>query len=326
MVCKKYLKFLVREPYLPGLRVGALLCGFYDMTFQQPVHFRNIVPDRSYFTHTLRYYLYIPGPHREMAVDVPDSFIARNKTPPRYPPPRPPQVRQRSPRDEEPLLSSSGGSSTSFGSKQSTLLRSAAIHLSGPVSDTSGSYKTQDTNTLELMSEPQSSEGSRTSFGSKKSSKGSSETAKCGDLFSDRSASAASNSTHTLNDHIIQLLISNGDESLLECKEGVSYSAKTDSVLIREAIYASYNLPSGFDTTPVLLGREVAVDVPDTFVQIVKTTPKYPCTVNRKSVAFHQVTGTFMLFLRRCCLGLTNEVKFISQSNLIWYLPCLKKI
>lgn len=32
------------------------------------------------------------GPHREMAVDVPDSFIARNKTPPRYPPPRPPQA------------------------------------------------------------------------------------------------------------------------------------------------------------------------------------------------------------------------------------------
>uniref|UniRef100_A0A1B6C910 MAGUK p55 subfamily member 5 n=1 Tax=Clastoptera arizonana TaxID=38151 RepID=A0A1B6C910_9HEMI len=29
------------------------------------------------------------GPHREMAVDVPESFIARNKTPPRYPPPRP---------------------------------------------------------------------------------------------------------------------------------------------------------------------------------------------------------------------------------------------
>ncbi|XP_045478813.1 protein PALS1 isoform X2 [Harmonia axyridis] len=29
------------------------------------------------------------GPHREMAVDVPDSFVARNKTPPRYPPPKP---------------------------------------------------------------------------------------------------------------------------------------------------------------------------------------------------------------------------------------------
>lgn len=29
-------------------------------------------------------------PHREMAVDVPDTFVARNKTPPRYPPPKPP--------------------------------------------------------------------------------------------------------------------------------------------------------------------------------------------------------------------------------------------
>jgi len=27
------------------------------------------------------------GPHRELPVDVPDSFIAHNKTPPRYPPP-----------------------------------------------------------------------------------------------------------------------------------------------------------------------------------------------------------------------------------------------
>lgn len=28
------------------------------------------------------------GQHREMAVDVPDSFVAQNKTQPRYPPPR----------------------------------------------------------------------------------------------------------------------------------------------------------------------------------------------------------------------------------------------
>ncbi|GLH13027.1 Protein of unknown function, partial [Gryllus bimaculatus] len=33
-------------------------------------------------------------PHREMAVDVPDSFVARSKTPPRYPPPRPLQQQQ----------------------------------------------------------------------------------------------------------------------------------------------------------------------------------------------------------------------------------------
>lgn len=28
------------------------------------------------------------GPHREMAVDVPESFVGRTKTPPRYPPPK----------------------------------------------------------------------------------------------------------------------------------------------------------------------------------------------------------------------------------------------
>ncbi|XP_052748684.1 protein PALS1 isoform X2 [Galleria mellonella] len=228
------------------------------------------------------------GPHREMAVDVPDSFIARNKTPPRYPPPRPPQVRLRATRDDEPLLLSSGGSGTSFGSKQSTVLQST-LDISGPSSDGSGSFK--NNSNIELLSLPQSSEGSGTSFGSKKS-KGSSETAKCGDLISERSESVASNTTHNLSDHKIQLLISNGEDSLLDCREGVTYSARTDSVLIREAVYASYKLPPGFDTTPVLLGREVAVDVPDTFVQIVKTTPKYPGIVDRKSVAFQQVNGT----------------------------------
>lgn len=233
-----------------------------------------------------------------MAVDVPDSFIARNKTPPRYPPPRPPQVRLRASRDDEPLLSSSGGSGTSFGSKQSTVLHTT-IDISGPNSSNgSGSFtgkKSPNHSTMELLSGPQSSDGSGTSFGSKKSSKGSSETAKCGDLFSDRSESVASNVTHTITDHKIQLLISNGDDSLLDCREGVSYSARSESVLIREAVYASYKLPPGFDTTPVLLGREVAVDVPDSFVQIVKRPPKYPGTMDRKSVAYYQVTGTIML-------------------------------
>nr|XP_026498011.1 MAGUK p55 subfamily member 5-A isoform X1 [Vanessa tameamea] len=223
------------------------------------------------------------GPHREMAVDVPDSFIARNKTPPRYPPPRPPQVRLRT-RDDEPLLSS-GGSGTSFGSKQSTVLQSN-IDISGPSSDGSGSFK--NNSTMELLSLPQSSDGSGVSFGSKKS-KGSSETAKC-DLTSERSESVASNVTQNLSDHKIQLLISNGEDSLLDCRVGVAYSARTDSVLIREAVYASYNLPPGFDTTPVLLGREVAVDVPDSFVQIVKSTPKYPGTADKKYPL--QVNGT----------------------------------
>lgn len=250
---------------------------------------------------------------------MPDSFIARNKTPPRYPPPRPPQVRLRASRDDEPLLLSSGGSGTSFGSKQSTVLQST-IDISGPSSDGSGSFK--NNSTIELLSLPQSSDGSGTSFGSKKS-KGSSETAKCGDMMSERSESVASNTTHNLSDHKIQLLISNGEDSLLDCREGVTYSARTDSVLIREAVYASYKLPPGFDTTPVLLGREVAVDVPDTFVQIVKTTPKYPGTVDRKSVAF-QVTGTQMLRMDSLHPGTASLFGLLDKSlgmvHRTWFL------
>ncbi|XP_013136134.1 PREDICTED: MAGUK p55 subfamily member 5-like [Papilio polytes] len=215
------------------------------------------------------------GPHREMPVDVPENFIARSKTPPRYPPPRPPQVLTRA-RDHQPLLSSKRSAA-----RDSDV--SDTSDNSPPASDASGSFKNT---TIELLSLPQSD--SSISYSSKQS-KASLETAKC-DLISE-SESVASNNTHNLSDHKIQLLISNGQDSLIDCREGVTYSARTDSVLIREAVYASYKLPPGFDTTPVLLGREVAVDVPENFVQIVKTTPKYPGTVDRKSV-LQQVNGT----------------------------------
>ncbi|KPJ15671.1 hypothetical protein RR48_05635 [Papilio machaon] len=232
------------------------------------------------------------GPHREMPVDVPENFIARSKTPPRYPPPRPPQVLARA-CDHQPLLSSKRSDARDSDVSDT----SDTSHTSPPASDASGSFKNT---TIELLSLPQSD--SSISYSSKQS-KASSETTKC-DLISE-SESVASNTTHNLSDHKIQLLISNGQDSLIDCREGVTYSARTDSVLIREAVYASYKLPPGFDTTPVLLGREVAVDVPENFVQIVKTTPKYPGTVDRKSVL--QVNGTIACLILihgiRCGLG-----------------------
>ncbi|XP_037812182.1 uncharacterized protein LOC119603950 isoform X2 [Lucilia sericata] len=48
--------------------------------------------DQELYTTMLKSINQDNGPHREMAVDCPDNFIARNKTPPRYPPPRPPQL------------------------------------------------------------------------------------------------------------------------------------------------------------------------------------------------------------------------------------------
>merc|ERR1712106_86871 len=44
-------------------------------------------PDKTY-DNMISMVEFDPG-HREMAVDVPDSFVARTKTPPRYPPPKP---------------------------------------------------------------------------------------------------------------------------------------------------------------------------------------------------------------------------------------------
>lgn len=48
---------------------------------------RVSTPDKAY-DNMISMVEFDPG-HREMAVDVPDSFVARTKTPPRYPPPKP---------------------------------------------------------------------------------------------------------------------------------------------------------------------------------------------------------------------------------------------
>jgi hypothetical protein len=50
------------------------------------------------------------GPHREMAVDVPDTFIARTKTPPRYPPPKHLQAPPNSAAPNAPVVTTNGTS------------------------------------------------------------------------------------------------------------------------------------------------------------------------------------------------------------------------
>jgi len=60
-----------------------------------------------------------PG-HREMAVDVPDSFVARTKTPPRYPPPKPLTGSVTSIQNNNNNNNNSGKSSKKGGSGQTT--------------------------------------------------------------------------------------------------------------------------------------------------------------------------------------------------------------
>lgn len=48
---------------------------------------RESIPDSSsQYANMINMVEWDNGPHREMAVDVPESFVPRNKTPPRYPP------------------------------------------------------------------------------------------------------------------------------------------------------------------------------------------------------------------------------------------------
>ena len=67
------------------------------------------------------------GPHREMAVDVPDSFVARTKTPPRYPPPKqdvptsPGALRKRATVSSASAAASSSSSAPSNGVGKPTL-------------------------------------------------------------------------------------------------------------------------------------------------------------------------------------------------------------
>lgn len=80
----------------------------------------------------------VSGPHREMAVDVPESFIARNKTPPRYPPPRPPNQVNHIPNGAQPQVakSSNGGVNLELQSLDSFTLH----HKSTPSIDSTNEF------------------------------------------------------------------------------------------------------------------------------------------------------------------------------------------
>lgn len=212
------------------------------------------------------------GPHREMAVDVPDSFIARNKTPPRYPPPRPPQVRGATP-------------------AKLTLPRTTAMQISSPIDDykhLNNGRSANKTDATEIIITdtndfgPTSGSGSSSSFSSKKSSHDSNTTRsiKSSTSSKDKSLlseeSAVKNGIHYPEDNMVKVYISDEKNpfSKILFAESVAFSARNDSVVI--PIVQSVDDATDFNGKIRYGHREMAVDVPDGFVQIVKSTPKYP--------------------------------------------------
>lgn len=151
------------------------------------------------------------GPHREMAVDVPESFIARQKTPPRYPPPR----------------------STTQVNRVSNAMPQVPKHANGGVS-------------LEL--EPL-------------------------DGYSDRNSSSLDSSSEFFKKNS-----SKGPSSLGSTCESIGFDSinylKTSRGSVSTRSSSSGDLgPPEYDIGP---HRELPVDVPDSFVEVIKAPPRYP--------------------------------------------------
>uniref|UniRef100_A0A1B0A152 Uncharacterized protein n=1 Tax=Glossina pallidipes TaxID=7398 RepID=A0A1B0A152_GLOPL len=234
------------------------------------------------------------GPHREMAVDCPDNFIARNKTPPRYPPPRPPQLQSikmssnvvvKSPKvitnanpngglttpteDLELMVDglyrkNSSSHSSSFGSEILSKKKSTESY-------DSISYQNLQHNNNELNS------GIDEAGGSKKNSLSSSTSLP----NSSNSSPTSSNST---NSAVTKNLFNQAVASTMVCGVGV---AGIDSLTSLNS--SSSTPPPEYElrefTHKQLTGnilpayrkhRELPVDAPDSFIEIIKTTPRYP--------------------------------------------------
>ncbi|XP_055550784.1 uncharacterized protein LOC129733182 isoform X3 [Wyeomyia smithii] len=151
------------------------------------------------------------GPHREMAVDVPESFIARNKTPPRYPPPR----------------------STTQVNHVSNAMPQVPKHVNGGVS-------------LEL--EPL-------------------------DGYSDKNSSSLDSSNEFCKKNS-----SKGPSSLGSASESIGFDSinylkhSRGSLSTRSSSSGDLGPPE-YDIGP---HRELPVDVPDSFVEVIKAPPRYP--------------------------------------------------
>ncbi|XP_077295958.1 MAGUK p55 family member stardust isoform X2 [Arctopsyche grandis] len=287
-----------------------------------------------------------PGPHREMAVDVPDSFIARNKTPPRYPPPRPPQVGApaphegpRGPRAQIPFPisrqtafdqtdSSTDHNKLANGRNKQTKQNN---HLDVIIADSDMMKMKNDADSA-IMSGPTSGSGSSSSFSSKKSSRGSGSQGNSNTTRSINSeSSSGKDKSLSIDDIVIPggNLLSYGDQSddnmvklyinddkssfpKILFTESVAFSARNESVMIpiipkfpkgEESplpVYAPVSASNGggklegflLETGSRYGQREMAVDVPEGFVQIVKSTPKYPGADKKPAVIAQNSSST----------------------------------
>lgn len=189
-----------------------------------------------------------------MAVDVPDSFIARNKTPPRYPPPRPPTQVIYTPNgsQKQPLLSTSSATSSLKSGSSSIGNGGVSLDLQLP------SFNSTHVNNNHAIINTNIHQNNNHHM------KNSSSFDNCNEFNNKKSSSKCPSSLGSVCESI-------GFDSM-------SYRTKSRGSLSTRSSSSGGELgPPEYDLGP---HREMAVDVPDNFVGQTKLPPRYPKTTS----------------------------------------------
>lgn len=219
-----------------------------------------------------------------MAVDVPDSFIARNKTPPRYPPPRPPTQVIYTPNgsQKQPLLSTSSATSSLKSGSSSSIGNGGggvALDLQPPSSFNTSTHVNNNNhaiiNTNLHSNNNHHMKNSTSSFDS------------CNEFNNKKSTSS------------VKCPSSMGSVCESIGFDSMSYRTKSRGSLSTRSSSSGGEIgPPEYDLGP---HREMAVDVPDNFVGVTKMPPRYP-----KSTGGSGSSGTTANALQKSKESLTS--------------------
>ncbi|XP_065366267.1 uncharacterized protein sdt isoform X1 [Calliphora vicina] len=250
--------------------------------------------DQELYTTMLKSINQDNGPHREMAVDCPDNFIARNKTPPRYPPPRPPQSQKLN--NSLSLKAAQSGSVTHNpnGSGEpvavaaasddlelmvdSLYLKGSSSHSSSYESEVLSKKSTESYDSISYRQLNNNNNNNNNHLNSKANHHVNNQTSNSNNSSSSSSSMTANHAK--INGHSAELLNGcNGGSGDSLPSLNSSSSTPPPEYELKEFSSKNAVLPAA------VKHRELPVDVPDSFIEIVKTPPRYPPPAHLSSLS-----------------------------------------
>ncbi|XP_059224265.1 uncharacterized protein LOC106087029 isoform X2 [Stomoxys calcitrans] len=258
--------------------------------------------DQEMYTTMLKSINQDNGPHREMAVDCPDNFIARNKTPPRYPPPRPPQQKQLNNalalggkgKMSVALNPNGGGGGSLTSPEELDLMVVDALYRKGSSSHSS-SYESEvlskkSSESFDSISYRQLQNNNNDLIGkeSQHNSNSNSSSSSCSNP-KQKVVSMNGNGVASLLSNAASIINGGGNSSSgggNNSGSGESLPSITSTGSTPPPEYELKELSSKNSILPpVIKHRELPVDVPDSFIEMVKTPPRYPPPAHLSSLS-----------------------------------------